>query len=1508
MDLKKLKALIGPTSVTKVIGATSVALALTTGTVLGIAAYRSDTVFRPNSSGRALQTNQVRFSGDEDIAGKGGSGESELWEKDQNAEQKDQPQNDKSASYLFENQQDEQASANKPIGLVSGSDAAAQLPGGAIPGGGAGDGVYDITDDRSNADIVISRPTGSESESTNGGGTTGDQPGGGEQPSNPGEQPTIPIQPVKPTTPGGNENGGGSAGGVTPSPTPTPTPSTPSNADTATIEPPKKEDQYDDTTGSDRKYSGNEDQFQGKDVTVSVGFPSWDSEYSLYRGQTIDLETLFAALDAYVTIYDEYLMPINYHWTFADVGEDGYIVITGISFDGGKTIIDLREVGSCVIPPEGELTIYGRYRLDKNSDNWIDINAHAEEDPWGPQPTTTPQEYRIYVLGEQIKNANATIDMENVFNRMDLSTTPLYLYRYTIDMFGVRNRDPLYQLFPGWTENGEPVDWIYDPEKMGRHILEPMDFVPLDTSKYSVELQPYWMDTDEPNFWGDGFKQALCYFQTLTGYNGDGGTLEVPEYINYVNFPEEGGVTEVDTLVLPASVVAVEDTGMLRVHDAYEVSADNRYYSAGNDMLYNKAQTELVGISYKITELTVPETVGKVSIPKDNQISRLEILAETPDELADIDYNNLNGAVIIVPNYDMVEAIIRNNGGAPKGNIIAVKGEDNTSKAEYIFRDNLIIDQKKNELAKVMPGRDTITIPTDVKSIRADAFADSGATRIIVPKGCGANVVYSEGWADGSEIGIILCYTEEDAKNVTAAITAADPTNTITVAVVQSANGYTWYADAEGRNVLTGAPADINTFTGVIPGTGTQINVIAGGAFENSESLQWALLDKCVVEIGARAFASCPNLEGILIDTRDTITIGDGAFDGNENLRFIASNAPRAVMKNDYDPAVTALLPSGRQGGMFFFVPGDEDGYGYNARPVDAIYVMRTIGTHGEKALCALEDDCQTAILRSQRVLNGDLSVNLDGWEPVIGAYAFAHTEGEFTLNFNVFWNMIFGEGAFYDSGLTGKLSAFGERNRVYNDAFGKCKLTKAEIEGSTSMGADVFAKCTELTEVTLAADDENEFDLYAGSFNGCDKLEKLILGRVPNLILNDSGAFQLNYMISTEQEMNQVKIELLDGTSASEVIRKWRYPFVGYVAMYTDTAWLQLLNYGCWGNQEQAQNMVLEAENRIRTMLGEPTTDRPTDLYCYTTSDGALTLTDVITDEDKINLDWDTMEVPEGWYADYLGAGAFAKSPQISFLTVGVSSQYDTAEDLSGIASGVFRGMDENTGLTFNIGNEEIVPELYGYVPKTTIDDTSAVPFTFTGSAELDEKKVHINIASFYLTEQDYLNEWVIPMAGYESYSRMLTIYGNVYENEDEMMEAIEAELLPVENHLRTMLGMSATSELTIKLDAPVTAQQMPEEAAADENGAVTLPSADEERPIVLPDMPETPDADNAENGGAVVLPDTSGEHPVVVPAEPETPTEPETPSGPEQGGEDNANEDPADSGAAGEGEETQE
>ena len=308
----------------------------------------------------------------------------------------------------------------------------------------------------------------------------------------------------------------------------------------------------------------------------------------------------------------------------------------------------------------------------------------------------------------------------------------------------------------------------------------------------------------------------------------------------------------------------------------------------------------------------------------------------------------------------------------------------------------------------------------------------------------------------------------------------------------------------------------------------------------------------------------------------------------------------------------------------------------------------------------------------------------------------------------------------------------------------------------------------------------------------------------------------------------------------------------------------------------------------------------RPTDLYCYTTSDGTLTLTDVITDEQKINLNWQTMDMPEGWYADYLAVGAFAKSPQIQSLI--------DEEELAGIESGAFRGMDEDTDLHFYLENQEGVPELYGFVAKTSIDDANAVPFTFTGSAELDEQKVHIT--QLGMNDEDYLNAWIYPMAGYTGLSHMLELYGNAYEDETEMLEAIKAELLPVENRLRRMLGMAGTSELTVMQEQPAALAQpeTPEtpdgapdapEDGKEDGGAVTLPDTSGERPVVMPDEPETPTEPETPSGPDMTEPET--------PSEPEV-TEPETPSGPEQGGEDNANEDPADSGAAGEGEETQE
>ena len=63
-------------------------------------------------------------------------------------------------------------------------------------------------------------------------------------------------------------------------------------------------------------------------------------------------------------------------------------------------------------------------------------------------------------------------------------------------------------------------------------------------------------------------------------------------------------------------------------------------------------------------------------------------------------------------------------------------------------------------------------------------------------------------------------------------------------------------------------------------------------------------LPESVKHIGTQAFYGCDALEGLLIDSRDSIVIGDKAWDNCPALRFVASNAAKAVRQNNYDPTL----------------------------------------------------------------------------------------------------------------------------------------------------------------------------------------------------------------------------------------------------------------------------------------------------------------------------------------------------------------------------------------------------------------------------------------------------------------------------------------------------------------------------------------------------------------------------------------------------------------------------
>ena len=221
MGLKELYTATGAkifdtASTVKTIGAAAAASAVIAGAAAGVHAFTSGRDFTPDGAGRAIRTNQVHFDGSENTIGKQDeqtkNGESEIYERDESAEEKQKPQTGDSASYLFENVKQQE----KPSGLLDRDGTAAAIAG-TVPTAGAASVqpgmVLDIVKDPAAADIVLqpgnaaqaAPPTGGDT--ANSGGNTAQPSVTPANPSTGGD--TAPNQPSRPTTP--DSNGGGSS-------------------------------------------------------------------------------------------------------------------------------------------------------------------------------------------------------------------------------------------------------------------------------------------------------------------------------------------------------------------------------------------------------------------------------------------------------------------------------------------------------------------------------------------------------------------------------------------------------------------------------------------------------------------------------------------------------------------------------------------------------------------------------------------------------------------------------------------------------------------------------------------------------------------------------------------------------------------------------------------------------------------------------------------------------------------------------------------------------------------------------------------------------------------------------------------------------------------------------------------------------------------------------------------------------------------------------------------------
>ena len=1329
---------------------------LTAGAVASVAAYQAGVGFNPKAADRNLQVNQVVFSDNKDTTGKDqqkNNDESELWQKNKDSQNEQSPQLNENADYLFENTQMAE-NTESTVGIISDDRNRAELNVNVLP-----DKVYDVSGNGEKGDTVIG--TGGQNTGTNGN-TSGNNGGNGTSDAtlpNPGDQPTPDTgNTTRPSdTAKDPENGKFTPGGAW---------------GEKDWNKPYTEDM---TPNKDTKENGDND-------SVIIEQPYGYTDEMLYEGQSVDQKTIFNALMTYVQGSDKKF----YLW-----GADAlnrYVRIDAVSFDGG---ISWQSGFPVTIPKgleKGQMRIRASYRLSVSGEKWV-----------GRIVDYVPANNRLFVLKEQIKKENATIDTSKLLNmdrQFQEEGTIINLFGYIDDLF--RGQDTLTELSPGWTEDGKLVPWYYKVTA-GRHILEPADMVPL-SDDYTVKIEYVWMSDDYQV--GNQYSN-LCYLQTLKNYKGGGSynTLDVPEYIQAIRIDDDTSL-KVDKLSIPSTVLYIETTNSgLEVEDGYEVSKDNLFYSASDDgVLMNKAKTEMIGIPSKVKQIEIPDTVEKVVLPKANRLKTIRIDASTIEDFPEIDYANLKNCKVIVKE-DLLNEFLQKESkyfNETTGNSIASEQDEDIT---YTLENDMIVDNN-GWIRRVTQSGTSIKLAKKIRGIQEGAFENAGKVSILIMPENGDAVKLEKGCFTGSSLERILCYTKKQYEKMQAEIGKLEEAEYISVELLEtSKEGYTYCStniNRTQRNTLISVPEGITYYDGTVTsesGEPVAIHEIGAQAFADCDDLKWVELPKETDAIGYRAFANCSSMEGLLIDQQDTVTIGNQALDGCASLRFAASNAMHGVMEDGYAVLYSEDHGAGSDRFSYFYIPTNSDGYdgycqnftvesnvtGYAMTEIGG--TMMLYGTNAEQGLWLG--------IRSGKTV--DEKVNLPLTTVEIFQYAMANTmseTGKYTVNWEELTNCFaLDDGAFYRSDLAGDLKLYGD-NLFYllTEALAYCpNITSVRIAADqTYLGQFIFEEDSALKTV--------EFNwttaMAAGTFTGCDSLERIVFNSYTPItlcIFGNSG-FQFNYSWTEEEETEKLSVQIPE-TAAVNYIKKWRYLFAGYYDLDGQSA------YQClWSDLESAltdwdtgripdeeevdefvEAVVLKYENRIRKMMGIAEAVDPTEFYPYRVDkNGNITLIGASSDIDYALLWGDEIGLPSGWTLDYIGKGAFKRCKNLQNVWIDSS--------LVGIYENAFEGVE----------SDSLSIIFWGSTPPKLLGLTEGTPFDF--GVEYDK------ISLVMLDEEsklEYLEAWKYPMARYEDKAHMkAAVYKELSADgtepsDEEVEKEINKRLKPVEKQLRKMLDL---------------------------------------------------------------------------------------------------------------------
>lgn len=1195
------------------------------GTTTFAMAYLDGNHFNPSGTARDFQANQVVFSSEDSLTDgldKQQQDDSELWEKEDQANSQNRPRTNSAGGYLFD---------GNNIGMLDDLGTLTAQNDNSYPSDNSDDSriadvVYDFVNSTSDADMVLNNPNNKTEDNSwisekPGTDETDNKSNSSEAKDNPGNSNTSKDDKPATDNPGSNTSDDDKKNDNN------------STADdiSNTIKDPKpvkKNEDYYWEPGKTPDYS--DDASKDKDnMSLEI---TLNRNYQLYKGQTVTADELFCALNTYV------LETADVKNNVFNLGVDQYdkfIRIDAVSFDGGKTYKEFP----VTIPKDmddDQMVIKVGYRF-----------SSAADEAWAERLVSyTPADSCIYVLSEKLDDESDSIDEDLVLNSTELNQR--YLNEGSVvNMLEIQSAlwrkisqgEISDKLFTGWKENGEYVDYFY-PVTTGRHILEPGDFVEINP-QYKIKLKQYWM-SDAYDIWtiDMGIDSSFaynynCYLQTFEYYEVDYSNyedtevLDIPRYVQAVDGDETW--TSANRIKIPDTVLYINyKSDYLMIADGWDVDEDNLKYSSDDGILFDKDKTAIYGIPYNRTAVVVPQSVENIYIPSFNYINTIDLRDREASSMPQIDFENLQSDCRLLVDEDQIVPYLEEHyeelEDAPDVVVVADSSEDAKL---YSVKNGAILSSDPNEeggltLEKVVQAGSVFRLPEGVDKISSKAFEDNTDTTILLLPPDSDNIRMDKDSFKDSNISVIIC-CDMDQKQTMDQFMDENKINDIRVQLADTdSNGYRYLiesGDGQEDILLLQAPENAVEFDGTIEIDGEKVAVTSIGeeAFANNASIKFVTLPDEVKNIQARAFKGCSALEGILINATDNIVLGDGFIDNCYSLRYVASNAQTAEMENDYSPSLSGGIMLKPTDGI-----GYSDGFSWFVEEADVKqYTVISGGEDGRFLYGVSQSGSPWLVIKSSSIVDADTKLPATTEEFLADSMEWtksATETGAFTINWDELTILHFiddyafsasgisgdidlpvileiGMYAFSSSGIDGNVHLSNVR-QIGDYAFYDTAITEVYADGNAdsglSMGMGAFNGCSNLTKAVF----QELHAIWYWTFMDCPNLSSVeIDATVPtSLIVSTTYGFQF----TESDESLTLKISGDSEEKNKAWIKAWRYPYMGYVqstveenfeSLKLNVIW-DLFDEGIMDPTDEdilnaAKEKILASENHIRKMLG---------------------------------------------------------------------------------------------------------------------------------------------------------------------------------------------------------------------------------------------------------------------------------------------------------------------------------